>query len=298
MTGGTVGFLVFVIVIPLLVNEAGDVAPCLARCLLRWGARRIGQPGQAKRYEEEWLADLERVPGKVTKLAHACGVVMTSVPRLRAQFRRGRHRSRLSGALPGRTVTRLSEQLAGGQDLGATLRQAGEMLVPQFADHCLIDLFDGDLLIRRMQRHTSSWTPPPGTWTQVGEQIQLPQGHFAQQAIERLGTILAADLAEGHFPAPSAPSKAIAREIGVTSAIAAPLYAHGVLLGVMSVALSGLTNRADRHYTTADRDLITAIAPQVAIAIDNATLFKIHQTVLTSRHPRHRRRPHDFPVPG
>ena len=42
MTGGILGFLVFAIVIPLVVNEAGDLARSLARCLLRWGARRIG----------------------------------------------------------------------------------------------------------------------------------------------------------------------------------------------------------------------------------------------------------------
>jgi hypothetical protein len=58
MTGGTLAFLVFPVLIPLLVNEMGDLAPCLARWLLRWGARRIGRAGQAERYEEEWLADL------------------------------------------------------------------------------------------------------------------------------------------------------------------------------------------------------------------------------------------------
>jgi len=48
----------------------------LARCPLRWGARRIGRADQAQRYEEEWLADLERVPGNLTKLGYACGVVI------------------------------------------------------------------------------------------------------------------------------------------------------------------------------------------------------------------------------
>ena len=40
------------------------------------GARRIGRADQAQRYEEEWLADLERVPGNLTKLGYACGVVI------------------------------------------------------------------------------------------------------------------------------------------------------------------------------------------------------------------------------
>jgi CRP/FNR family cyclic AMP-dependent transcriptional regulator len=88
MIGEILGFFLLAVFVPLLVSEAGDLAPSLARWLIRWGARRVGQVDEAGRYEEEWLADLERVPGKVTKLAHACGVLAVSVPRLRAQFRR------------------------------------------------------------------------------------------------------------------------------------------------------------------------------------------------------------------
>src|SRR5215472_11064707 len=88
MTTATLAFLLFAVLIPLAVNEIGDLIPSLARCLLRWGARRIGRADQAERYEEEWLADLERVPGKLTKLMRACSILVRSVPRLRAQFRK------------------------------------------------------------------------------------------------------------------------------------------------------------------------------------------------------------------
>jgi hypothetical protein len=49
------------------------------------------------------------------------------------------------------------------------------------------------------------------------------------------------------------------------SVIAAPLYVRRVLLGVMTLALSDLTDRTARHYATADRYLIGAIASQVAV---------------------------------
>jgi hypothetical protein len=272
MTGGIFGFLVFAIMIPLLVNEAGDLGRSLARCLLRWGARRIGRADQAQRYEEEWLADLERVPGNLTKLGYACGVVIRSVPRLRAQFRHGPRGARLPGVLPGRIMDAIGEQLAGSLEIGARLQHVAEMLVPQFADHCFIDLFQGDALIRRVQRHAGGWMPPPGTWTQVGEQIRYPQGHFCQRAMARLDTVIA-DLGDDRgerYPPPSARSMAAAAEVGLTSVLAAPLYARGVLLGVMSLALSDLTDRTERHYSAADRYLIGAIASQVAVAIDDA----------------------------
>lgn len=83
---GTLVTIVLAVVVPLLVNEASDVAPWLAGRLVRWGARHLGPHADIERYEEEWSADLERVPGKLTKLAHACLVVGWSVPRMRRQF--------------------------------------------------------------------------------------------------------------------------------------------------------------------------------------------------------------------
>jgi hypothetical protein len=63
------------------------------------------------------------------------------------------------------------------------------LLVPPFADHCFIDLFQGDALICRVRRHAGGWTPP-GTWKQAGEQIVYPEGHFCQLAMARLDTVI------------------------------------------------------------------------------------------------------------
>jgi GAF domain-containing protein len=201
-----------------------------------------------------------------------CGVVVTSVPRLRAQFRRGRHRAPLSGVPPRRKVRKIGAQVTGNQQLDATLLQVGEMLVPQYADHCFIDVLHGDVLIRRLQRHASGWTPPPGTWAQTGEQIRYPAGHFCQQAMARLDTILVIDTTPERFPAPSAPSLALSMKVEMTSVVTAPLCTHGALLGVISIARSGLTSRSQPHFTTSDRDLLSAVASKVATAIDSTAL--------------------------
>jgi serine phosphatase RsbU (regulator of sigma subunit)/anti-sigma regulatory factor (Ser/Thr protein kinase) len=178
-------------------------------------------------------------------------------------------------------LERVGERLAGSLEIGTTLKHVAEILVPQFADHCFIDLFQGDQLIRRAMRHASEWVPPPGTWAQVGEQIHYPDGHFCQQAMARLDPIAINDLDGEYYPAPSPESMAAAHEAGLTSVIAAPLYARGELLGVMSLALSRLTERDEKHYDAPDRDLIGAIASRVAIAIDNAMLFETErQTAL------------------
>jgi PAS domain S-box-containing protein len=173
-----------------------------------------------------------------------------------------------------RLLERIGERLAGSLELDLTLRHVAETLVPQFADHCFIDLFHGDKLIRRAQTNAQGWTPPPGSWAQVGEQIVYPDGHFCQQAMAQLDAVLVGDLHDQRYPAPNPRSLRASEEVGLTSVIAAPLYARGELLGVMSLALSRLTDPEERHYDADDGGFMAAVASRVAIAIDNAMLFE------------------------
>ncbi|ACY96428.1 SpoIIE family protein phosphatase [Thermomonospora curvata] len=202
-------------------------------------------------------------------LRHPSGSVDGTVIFAREAFRSNQRDRERFGLLE-----RIGERLAGSLELATTLRQMADTLVPQFADHCFIDLFSGDRLIRRVSRHTGGWTPPPGTWAQVGEPVSYPPDHFCSKAMARREAVLVEDLMQHRFSAPSTASMNLSREVGVTSVIAAPLLARGELLGVMSLALSGLGNRPDPHYDGFDRDLVGAIAGRVALAVDNAMLFE------------------------
>ena len=180
-----------------------------------------------------------------------------------------------------RLLERIGERLAGSLELDTTLRHVAQILVPQFADHCFIDLVSGDKLVRRVMTHAGGWEPAAGTWAGVGEPISYPAGHFMQQAMERLETVVVPDLHAEYYPAPSEESMSAAEQAGLTSVLASPLCARGELLGVMALALSRLTDRRDPHYDLADGDLIGAIASRVAVAIDNAKLFEAErQTAL------------------
>jgi PAS domain S-box-containing protein len=173
-----------------------------------------------------------------------------------------------------RLLERIGERLARSLELDVTLRHVAETLVPQFADHCLVDLFQGDKLARRAQFHSRGWMPAPGTWAMLGEPITYPEGHFCQQAMTRRTTVVVSDLEAQAVPTPSPGSIETCDSIGLSSVIATPLIARGELLGVMSLALSGLTEREDRHYAADDGDFLGAIGSRVAVAIDNAMLFE------------------------
>src|SRR5580658_84130 len=171
-------------------------------------------------------------------------------------------------------LERIGERLASSLEFNVTLRQVAETLVPQFADHCFVDLLHGDQLIRRAQLHARGWMPAPGTWALVGEQISYPPGHFCADAMSRLDTVVVDDMDGGNFPPPAKEGPRECADMKLTSVIAAPLIARGQLLGVMSLALSMLTEREERHYGADDRDFLSAIASRIALAIDNAMLFE------------------------
>nr|BFE86079.1 hypothetical protein GCM10020093_086800 [Planobispora longispora] len=58
-------------------------------------------------------------------------------------------------------LERIGERLAGSLYVEETLKRVAEMLVPQFADHCFIELMEGDRLTRRVSTHVQGWSPPP-----------------------------------------------------------------------------------------------------------------------------------------
>ncbi|MGI5268909.1 SpoIIE family protein phosphatase [Nonomuraea sp. CA-218870] len=171
-------------------------------------------------------------------------------------------------------LERIGERLAGSLYVEETLKRVAEMLVPQFADHCFIELMEGDRLVRRVSQHVQGWEPPPGTWMPVGAEIRYPAGHYADAALRRQETILVDDFAGNDFPSPSESSARLCGQVGMNSAIVAPLTVRGETLGLMYLGLSDLTERRSPHYDAFDRDFVGAIATRVAVAIDNALLFE------------------------
>src|SRR5258707_10823468 len=171
-------------------------------------------------------------------------------------------------------LDRIGERLGGSLELDETLSRVADTLVPQFADHCFIDLRTKEVLVRKVQKNAGDWEPAGTGWAKVGEHVTYPRGHFCDQAIAQGETILVEDLLEEDFQATIAESLQATREVGMTSVIAAPLHMRGQDLGVLTLALSDLTVREAQHYVADDRDLVAAIASRVSVAVDNALLFE------------------------
>ncbi|MEY9214059.1 SpoIIE family protein phosphatase [Thermobifida halotolerans] len=171
-------------------------------------------------------------------------------------------------------LDRIGRRLASSLEFEATVKAVAEILVPQFADHCFVDLYDRKRMIRRVSVHAEGWTPPPGSWPDVGEEVHYPERHFVSKALRRMETVVVSDYSNPGGVFPNRRSVRVSEQVGVTSVIAAPLRARGETLGVLTLALSGLTSRDKTDYDSFDRDLVGAIASRVAVAIDNARLFE------------------------
>jgi hypothetical protein len=78
---------------PLTLNEFSEWCPWLAERLARWSARRLGDVQASDRYEKEYLASLEAVPGKLSKLIVSLGYVI-NVPRMRRALREPRYEAK------------------------------------------------------------------------------------------------------------------------------------------------------------------------------------------------------------
>jgi hypothetical protein len=89
VTAGVVAFVVTAVALSLLLSEFGDWCPWLATWIVRWAAGCLGDPLACRRYEEEWIANLNEVPGKLTRLVVAFGY-LACLPRMRRSISRAR----------------------------------------------------------------------------------------------------------------------------------------------------------------------------------------------------------------
>lgn len=83
------------IVLPLALTELSEIAPWLAERIVRFGARLIPDPIESTVREQEWLASLPDVPGKLIKVIDAVSVVAVTIPRAWRRYgipRSRRHR--------------------------------------------------------------------------------------------------------------------------------------------------------------------------------------------------------------
>jgi hypothetical protein len=67
--------ILLLVFVPLLLQEFGELAPWMAERLLKRGTRWL-PPAYRSRYQQDWLGELDAIPGQITKLAFAFRVLV------------------------------------------------------------------------------------------------------------------------------------------------------------------------------------------------------------------------------
>jgi len=160
-----------------------------------------------------------------------------------------------------------SGTLASSLDLEATVRELTRLLVPRFADVCLLSLAGGD---GQSERHEMAWVggeDPSALLT--GSMLEIDDPTL-EETIVRIRLSGKPELIEHDPTARSAPPIGLPRGLTAHALIVAPLLVRGRNLGALTLGLQVSTHRFDADSLA----MVTEIASRAATALDNALLFR------------------------
>jgi signal transduction histidine kinase/CheY-like chemotaxis protein len=166
-----------------------------------------------------------------------------------------------------------SRLLASSLDFDETLRNVARLAVPQIADWCVVELLEEDGSIRRVALHH----PDPAKVARAeafrhARPVSLSDGRGT-------GRVLATGTPEFMPWIPDLAGKAaswhpedaaLIRDLDVRSVIIVPLKARGRILGAVTL----IHAESGRRYESSDLWTAEDLAQRVAVALDNARLYR------------------------
>jgi serine phosphatase RsbU (regulator of sigma subunit) len=165
-----------------------------------------------------------------------------------------------------------SMTLSRSLDLETTVAEVGRLLVPRFADWCLLQLLrDGQLQTVAVQHRDPETTQWARTLTDAfPTRMDAPTGapNVVRTGRSEIYPFIPAELVEA--TAVSAEHLAILRRLGFTSAIVAPLTGRDGVVGAVTL----IHAESGRRYGDADVAFLEEMADRVALALDTAATFE------------------------
>jgi PAS domain S-box-containing protein len=181
-----------------------------------------------------------------------------------------------------------SSLLALTLDPEETLRNFTRLAVPRLADWCTVDLVDTDEGIERSAVTHIDTPKEPLAWELarkvpvdlqndsrgVGHVIRTGESELLEVVSDELLTSLARNPEESR----------LLRGLGLRSCIIVPLVVHGRTLGAITLSQAN----GSRNFSAADLPLAEEFARRVALALDNARLYRESQEAVSrAQHERY-----------
>jgi len=166
-----------------------------------------------------------------------------------------------------------SGKLAESLDLDVTLQRVVRLMVPRLADWCAVHLQQDDGRLARLVLHSQAPGLQPVA-DDLGDYSAYPSGHpVGPAAVVRTGTTEVVDPVSDEWLrqlALDACHLALLRKTGWQTAIVAPLTVGGRRFGALSCARVAGSPR----YEAEDVRVVEQLANRVAVAVDNARLYR------------------------
>ncbi|WDT77365.1 MAG: PAS domain S-box protein [Candidatus Manganitrophus sp.] len=175
-----------------------------------------------------------------------------------------------------------SEILSASLDYETTLESVARLAIPFLADGCVVDIVEEDQSIRRV---AAVATDPAKEALGLELMRRYPPerggAHPLRQVLTSGKTMILSDIPDALLETIARDSEhlKLAKALGIKSAMIVPLSARGKTLG----ALSFVTMESGRRFGEDDLSLAEDLARRVAVAIDNARLYRGAQREIEER---------------
>ena len=206
------------------------------------------------------------------------GTVVTAIDLFGSDASRDdQQRAAARAAVRAAVLSRAGMQLGTSLDTGRTLAALAEILVPAFADTCVVDLLDENGVAQRLVTvHSTDTAPCPPM--RSGTEIHYPARHPCDRALRtgRPVLIQGAPRVKALDQDEECDRKSLL--LDAKSLIAVPLLAPSGVRGVLAIALTEDADPTPR-YDTADLELVEELAARAGLALENAAMFDRQRTL-------------------
>lgn len=175
-----------------------------------------------------------------------------------------------------------SEILSGSLDYETALAGVARLAIPFLADGCVVDVVEEGRQIRRVAVAAADPSKETLGWELMRRYPpQQGGGHPLQRVLASGRPMLLPDIPDTLSEAVARDPEhlELARRLGIKSAMIVPLSARGKTLG----ALSFVNMESDRRFGEDDLSLAEDLARRIAVAIDNARLYRAAQEEIRER---------------
>jgi signal transduction histidine kinase/PAS domain-containing protein len=180
-------------------------------------------------------------------------------------------------------LTAASAQFSASLDPKVTLTTIANLVVPDIADWCSIDLFDGKKIERVATAHKD---PKKVQWAEDLYKKQGPPDindpiNGLSQVLRTGETVYYPDIPDEMLVAAAKDEEELAliREVGFSSVIIVPMQINNKTIGAISL----ISTESQVHYKESDIEVAKGFANRAAMAVDNASLYQSAQREIKER---------------